>query len=121
MVDVDLAKGKPARGDEPGARRRTSRFKVDSRAILLSLPALVIALGLFFYPLLFGLDISLRQTENAPGWSLVNYTGFFSDPDQVATIWTTFRVALPVTVFSVAVSIPLAYFMRRGIRFERLL
>ncbi len=121
MVNIDLAKGQPARGDEPGVRRRTSRFKVDSRAILLSLPALVIALVLFFYPLLFGLDISLRQTETAPGWSLVNYTGFFSEPDQIATIWTTFRVALPVTVFSVAVSIPLAYFMRRGVRFERLL
>jgi putative spermidine/putrescine transport system permease protein len=121
MVDVDLAGGKPTSADDPNLRQRTPRLKVDSRAILLSLPALIIVLGLFFYPLLFGLDISLRQTENAGGWSLVNYAQFFGDPDQVATIWTTFRVALPVTAFSVAVSVPLAYFMRRGIRFERLL
>jgi putative spermidine/putrescine transport system permease protein len=121
MVDVDLTGGKPTSVDDPNPRQRTARLKVDSRAILLSLPALVIVLGLFFYPLLFGLDISLRQTEKATNWSLVNYTQFFSDPDMIATIWTTFRVALPVTAFSVAVSVPLAYFMRRGIKFERLL
>jgi len=97
------------------------RFRLDSGAILLSLPAVLLVLGLFFYPLFFGLDLSLRATENAPAWSLTNYIQFFRDPDQVATIWTTFRVALPVTIFSVAVSVPLAYFMRQGIKFERLL
>lgn len=106
---------------ENKASTRTQRLRIDTRSILLSLPALLIVLGLFFYPLFFGLDISLRQTENAPTWSLTNYIQFFSNPDQVATIWTTFRVALPVTLFSVAISIPLAYFMRRGIKFERLL
>ncbi|GHO93778.1 ABC transporter permease [Reticulibacter mediterranei] len=97
------------------------RFRLDSGAILLSLPAVLLVLGLFFYPLIFGLDLSLRANENAPDWSLTNYIQFFSDPDQVATIWTTFQVALPVTIFSVAVSVPLAYFMRQGIKFERLL
>jgi putative spermidine/putrescine transport system permease protein len=101
-----------------GAKPR--RFRLDSSAILLSLPAVLLVLGLFFYPLIFGLDLSLRANENAPGWSLTNYIQFFSDPDQVATIWTTFRVALPVTIFSVAISVPLAYFMRQGIKFERL-
>ena len=96
-------------------------LRLDSGAILLSLPAVILVLGLFFYPLLFGLDLSFRATQRAASWSLTNYVQFFQDPDQVATIWTTFRVALPVTLFSVAVSIPLAYFMRRGIRFERLL
>jgi putative spermidine/putrescine transport system permease protein len=103
------------------ADRRTTRFRLDYSALLLSLPALIIVLGLFFYPLFFGIDLSLRATENAPDWSLTNYVQFFSDPDQVAAIWTTFRVALPVTLFSIAVSVPLAYFMRRGIKFERLL
>ncbi len=103
------------------SKARRTPIRLDSGAILLSLPALILVLGLFFYPLFFGLDLSLRATENAPNWSLTNYIQFFSDPDQVATIWTTFRVALPVTLFSVAVSIPMAYFMRRGIKFERLL
>ncbi|GHO51830.1 ABC transporter permease [Ktedonobacter robiniae] len=88
---------------------------------MLSLPAIMLVLVLFFYPLLFGLDISLRSSEQAPSWSLTNYFQFFSNSDLVATIWTTFRVALPVTLFSVLVSIPLAYYMRRGIKFERLL
>jgi putative spermidine/putrescine transport system permease protein len=113
MEDVAHLATKAAKG------KRDQRFKLDASAILLSLPAVIIVLGLFFYPLLFGLDISLRQTESAPSWSLTNYIQFFSDPDQVGTIWTTFKVALPVTLFSVLVSIPLAYYMRRGIRFER--
>lgn len=96
-------------------------FRLDVRAILLSLPALIIVLGLFFYPLLFGLNLSLHQTENATTWSLTNYIQFFRDPYQVGTIKTTFLVALPVTIFSVVVSVPLAYFMRRGIKFERVL
>ncbi|HZR43202.1 MAG TPA: ABC transporter permease subunit, partial [Ktedonobacteraceae bacterium] len=75
---------------------------------------------LFFYPLIFGFALSLHKTEGSADWSLTNYIQFFSDPDQVRTIWITFQVALPVTIFSVALSIPLAYFMRRGIRFERL-
>jgi putative spermidine/putrescine transport system permease protein len=113
MGDVAYRATKAVKG------QRDQRFKLDASAILLSLPAVIIVLGLFFYPLLFGLDISLRQTESAPSWSLTNYIQFFSDPDQVGTIWTTFKVALPVTLFSVLVSIPLAYYMRRGIRFER--
>jgi putative spermidine/putrescine transport system permease protein len=104
----------------PKASKERKRFKLDSAAILLSLPAVIIVLGLFFYPLLFGLNISFQQTEGA-SWSLANYTQFFSDPTQVKTIWTTFQVALPVTLFSVLISIPLAYYMRRGIRFERLI
>lgn len=105
--------------DASGAKRR--RFRLDGRSILLSLPAVIIVCALFFYPLLFGIDISLRQTLKAPNWSLTNYAQFFHDPDQVGVIWTTFSIALPVTLFSVAVSIPLAYFIRRGVRFERLL
>lgn len=96
-------------------------WRIDAGALLLSLPALIIAVGLFFYPVLFGIDLSLRANENASSWSLTNYIQFFSDPDQVSTIWTTFRVALPVTFFSIIVSIPLAYFMRRSIKFERLI
>ncbi len=103
----------------PTTARRS--FRPDIAAILLSLPAVLIVLGLFFYPLLFGLALSFHRTEKDTAWSLSNYIQFFSDPDQVRTIWITFNVALPVTIISVALAIPLAYFMRRGIRFERLL
>src|SRR5262249_24358288 len=48
-----------------------------------------------------------------------NYQNFFGDSYLAGTIGTTFAVALPVTLVSVGVSIPLAYAMRRGIRLER--
>lgn len=96
--------------------------RLDIWAILLSLPALLTVIILFIYPLLFGLDQSLRSGTRAEGdWTLKNYEKFFGDSRQVDTIWTTFQVSLPITFFSVALSVPLAYFMRRGIKFERLI
>jgi putative spermidine/putrescine transport system permease protein len=113
MAEVTHISAKP--------KATATTFKVDYVAILLSLPAVLLVLGLFFYPLLNGLTTSLHPTQNSTVLSLTNYMQFFRDPDQVAIIWTTFKVALPVTLFSVLVSIPLAYVMRGGIRFERLL
>jgi putative spermidine/putrescine transport system permease protein len=108
-----------------GAPRAVPRFSAIKRnwsMLLLSLPAVALVLALFIYPFIFGFDLSLRTGARGEGpWTLDNYIQFFSDPRQVATIWTTFQVALPVTMFTVAVSLPLAYFMRRGIRFERLI
>ncbi len=100
------------------------KFALRSRAeiLLLALPALALVLGLFIIPFLFGLNLSLHSGARGEGdFTLDNYVNFFSDPDQVQTIGITFQVALPVTIFTIAVSIPLAYFMRRGIRFERLI
>jgi putative spermidine/putrescine transport system permease protein len=91
-------------------------------SLVLSLPALVVILAMFVYPFIFGFDLSLRNKDNLAGaWTLDNYVRFFTDARQVATIWTTFQVSLPVTVLSVAISLPLAYLMRRGIRFERII
>jgi putative spermidine/putrescine transport system permease protein len=104
------------------ARIEKPPFRLDKAAILLSLPALAAVLVLFIFPFLFGLDLSLRNGSRGEGsWNVDNYSRFFGDERQVNTIWTTFQVALPVTLFSVAVSVPLAYFMRRGIKFERLI
>ncbi|HEX2914529.1 MAG TPA: ABC transporter permease [Chloroflexia bacterium] len=98
------------------------RSRRDISAILLSIPALLAVLVLFVFPFIFGLDLSLKSGPRGEGsWSLDNYSKFFGDSRQVDTIWTTFQVALPVTLFSVGVSVPLAYFMRRGIKFERLI
>jgi putative spermidine/putrescine transport system permease protein len=90
-------------------------------SLVLSLPALVLLLVMFIYPFIFGFDLSLRNKDNlsAPP-TLDNYVKFFNDPGQVATILTTFQVALPVTILTVVISLPLAYIMRRGIKFERI-
>jgi putative spermidine/putrescine transport system permease protein len=91
-------------------------------SLVLSLPALVLLLVMFIYPFIFGFDLSLRNKDNlsAPP-TLDNYVKFFNDERQVATIGTTFQASLPVTVFTVAISLPLAYIMRRGIKFERII
>lgn len=102
--------------------KRPFYSRIDTAAIVLSLPAVAAVLLLFVFPFLFGLDLSLRNGSNGEGsLTLDNYQKFFGDERQVDTIWTTFQVALPVTIFSVAISVPLAYFMRRGIKFERLI
>jgi putative spermidine/putrescine transport system permease protein len=90
--------------------------------LLLSLPAVALILALFIYPFVFGFDLSLRTGARGEGpLTLDNYIQFFGDSRQVATIWTTFQVSLPVTMLTIAVSLPLAYFMRRGIKFEKLI
>lgn len=105
-----------------GQVARPVRRRFDTETLLLSLPAFLAVLVLFVYPFVFGLDLSLRSGARGEGdWTLKNYSQFFSEERQVDTIWTTFQVALPVTLFSVALSVPLAYLMRRGIKFERLI
>jgi putative spermidine/putrescine transport system permease protein len=104
------------------AKLRLTKVRLDKMAIVLSLPALVGVLVLFLYPFLFGLDLSLRTGSRGEGsWTFDNYAQFFGDSRQVDTIWTTFQIALPISLLSVAISVPLAYFMRRGIKFERLI
>jgi putative spermidine/putrescine transport system permease protein len=107
---------------EPKPIRRLWPVSIDKLAIILSIPALLFTLAFFVYPFIFGLDLSLRSGAKGEGdWQLNNYQNFFGDSRQVDTIWTTFQVSLPATLFSVAVSVPLAYFVRRGIKFERLI
>lgn len=89
-------------------------------ALLLSFPAVLFVLVLFVYPFIFGLNLSLQNVDGS-GPTLANYIHFFGDGSELDTIRITFVVSLPVTLFSIAVSIPLAYFMRHGIKFERLI
>jgi putative spermidine/putrescine transport system permease protein len=102
---------------QPPARAIPLRHR-DWTPLLFSLPALIFMAVLFVYPFIFGFDLSLRR-DNVSGWTLENYITFFNDARQVQTIRTTFEVALPVTLVTVVVSLPLAYIMRRGIRFEK--
>jgi putative spermidine/putrescine transport system permease protein len=102
------------------ARRYLTRSRRIPPSILLSLPALLVVFALFVYPCLYGIVLSLHGGLNGEkGWTLDNFVQIVRDPNYVHTIWVTFIIALPVTFFSVAVSVPLAYFMRSGIRFER--
>jgi putative spermidine/putrescine transport system permease protein len=99
---------------------RPRRWRLDRGAVLLSLPAFLVVVALFIYPFLYGFVLSFRGGYvGEGGWTLGNYLDFFKSSYLASTIPTTFKVALPVTLVSVGVSIPLAYYMRRGIKFER--
>jgi putative spermidine/putrescine transport system permease protein len=99
-----------------------SRPRFRPETLILLLPALVLVIAIFVAPFLFGVNLSLRTGYRGEGLpTFDNYVQFFSDPYLRDSIWITFQVALPVTVFTVIVSVPLAYFMRQGIRLERLI
>jgi putative spermidine/putrescine transport system permease protein len=98
----------------------SQRRAINWEAALLSLPALIFTVAVFILPFLYWLNFSLHSGTKGDGEvTLANYLQFFNDPALLDSIWVTFRIALPVTLFSIAISIPLAYFMRRGIRLER--
>ena len=42
-------------------------------------------------------------------WTLSNYKTFFSEPDLVAAFWTTIKLAVGTSIFSLIVSVPMAW------------
>ncbi len=110
-----------ARTTDDTARRlagpRRGRGK-ERLGLLLLCPALLLVLLLFIYPLFYGLRLSLQPEA---GGLLTNYSDFFGDDRERATIGNTLRLALPATLINLAVAIPLAYRMRRRIRGQRVI
>lgn len=99
-----------------GLRARLRRRGLDGVTLLL-LPALVVVIGLFIYPFLYGLFLSLAPKK---GGMFGNYAAFFADPFLYDTIGTTLVLAVPVTLLNVALSVPVALRVRR-LRRQRLL
>jgi putative spermidine/putrescine transport system permease protein len=86
-------------------------------ATLLILPALALTAALFLYPFAYGLVLSFRPKQG--GWA-ANYATFFSDPYLYDTIAATLKIAIPVTLLSLALAIPIAFRVRL-MRRQRLL
>ncbi|MCO5092580.1 ABC transporter permease [Bosea sp. (in: a-proteobacteria)] len=76
---------------------------------LLVLPAVLFLLALFIYPFLYGLVLSFEPKE---GGIFANYQRFFSDSFLYGTIATTLWLALPVTVATLALAIPISFRVR---------
>jgi putative spermidine/putrescine transport system permease protein len=91
-----------------------------NRGILLALlPALSFIVVLFIYPFIYGLFLSFT---NANGYfTLSNYSKFFTDIWEFRTIWITLSIALPATLINIFLAIPFAYYMRHGIKGEKLI
>jgi putative spermidine/putrescine transport system permease protein len=97
-------------------RLRLARRGIDGVTLLVA-PSILFVLALFIYPFLYGLALSFAPKEG--GW-LANYEKFFSDPFFYDTIWKTLRLAVPVTVINVLLSIPIALRVRT-MRHQRIL
>ncbi len=91
-----------------GRGRRLAARGIDGLTLLV-LPAAAFLLLLFVYPFLYGLWISFQPKE---GGLLANYTKFFSDPFLYETVWTTLRLAVPVTLLNLVIAIPIALRVR---------
>jgi putative spermidine/putrescine transport system permease protein len=105
-------------GSHIGLKQRLAARGIDG-VTLLALPAVVFLLGLFIYPFLYGLWLSLHPKRADTG-ALANYARFFSDPFLYRTIGTTFWLAFPVTILNLAVAIPVAMQVRH-MRRQRIL
>ncbi len=97
-------------------RRRLMLAGLDGTTLLI-LPALIFLLAVFVYPFLYGLWLSFAPKD---GGVFGNYAKFFSDPYQYGTIWTTLVLALPTSLISLVVAVPIAMRVRL-LRRQRLL
>lgn len=98
--------------------------QLNRPAVWLSAPAFVAVIVLFIYPFLYGVYISFHggYVGEKP-WTLANYTSLLTDPSLGFghILLNTFAISVPTTLISVIFSIPLAYYMRHGIRLERII
>lgn len=76
---------------------------------LLVVPAILFLLALFIYPFLYGLVLSFEPKQ---GGMFANYQRFFSDRFLYGTIATTLWLALPVTIATLLLAIPIAFRVR---------
>lgn len=92
----------------------------DTGILLMLLPGILFILFLFIYPFLYGLYLSF--TDGASGnFTISNYIHFFRDWWEFRTIGVTLHISLPVTVLNIVLAIPFAYYMRHGIRYEKII
>lgn len=97
-----------------------SEKKWEKSILFFLLPALAFVFVLFVYPFLYGVYLSLTITGEG-NLTLGNYINFFKDAWEVRTIWITLYISLPVTVLNVIIAIPFAYYMRRGLKSEKII
>lgn len=93
--------------------------RFNKSILFLLLPSLLFLLLLFIYPFIYGIYLSF--TTKTGGLTLDNYVNFFSSYFERRTIGVTLLISLPVTVLCVIAAVPLAYYMRKGIKLEKMI
>lgn len=114
-MSIGAADGAPAEA-RIGLGRRLALRGIDGTTLLL-LPALLFIIASFVYPFLYGLWLSFSPKA---GGIFASYVAFFSDPFEYDTIWTTLQLAVPVSVISLLLAVPIALRVRL-LRRQRLL
>ncbi|NMR18732.1 ABC transporter permease [Cellulomonas fimi] len=105
-------------------RHRLAERGIDT-SLLMLVPALVFAVALFIYPFTYGIgltfqpSLAMQEQWGAGIWS--NYVAFFKDPFIFDSIYLTMRLALPVALFNVLASIPVAFKLRHKFRGKKTL
>lgn len=110
-MSVQAAQTHPFRAtpiDQPSLRQRLANRGIDGVTLMI-LPALLFVLGIFVYPFLYGLVLSFNPLE---GDAFANYREFFSDPYLYNTIGATLWLAVPVTLISGILAVPIAMRVR---------
>ncbi|WP_291422619.1 ABC transporter permease [Acidocella sp.] len=107
----------PAAPERARLSQRLARRGFDVTTLLL-LPALLFVMALFVYPAIYGLWLSLHPMNG--GGALANYINFFSDAYKYDTIFTTLKLAIPVTLVNLLISVPIALRVRH-MRYQRIL
>jgi putative spermidine/putrescine transport system permease protein len=98
------------------ASRTSIEHVTFDRTLWLVMPATLFMVLLFIYPFLYGLLLSFNPL--AGDW-LANYQKFFTTDNLWPTIWTTLRLAVPVTLINVGLALPIAFKMRAKTRYQR--
>jgi putative spermidine/putrescine transport system permease protein len=105
-------------------RHRLAERGVD-KALWMLVPALFFAVALFIYPFSYGIGLTFQPSpamqEKWGAGVFSNYVGFFKDSFVFDSIWLTMRLALPVALFNVLASVPMAFKLRRRFRGKKLL
>ncbi|SFC25657.1 putative spermidine/putrescine transport system permease protein [Bosea sp. CRIB-10] len=100
-------------GTAPGTAEIPFKQRLAARGLdgltLLVLPAVFFLLALFIYPFFYGLFLSFNPKA---GGALANYQRFFSDSFLYGTIATTLWLAMPVTIVTLLLAIPIAFRVR---------
>ena len=98
-------------------RQRLVVKGIDGTTMLV-LPAVFFLLAVFIYPFIYGLMLSFTPQQGEGMFA--NYIKFFSDPFLYKTIGTTLWLAIPVTLISLLIAVPVAFRVRL-MRRQRLL
>lgn len=105
-------------------KHRLAERGVDSTLLLL-VPALIFVLVLFVYPFAYGVGLTIQpdlaRQEQWGGGIFANYVAFFNDPFLFDSVWLTLRLAIPVALINVLVSIPVAFKLKGKFRGKRTL